>query len=244
MRPISWRYDRLLADEAELTTSLAERLMAVEAEIARLRARLGEDEPPRGSDRSVRVAVLHPQTAFVRGGAETHAEALVRALKAAGHDADLVQIAGKWYPASQLAHQMAVWRSFDITESNGLKVDAVIALKFPAYLDRARAQDRLADPPAPHRVRAVGPPRVRRPLAPGRRRRRPRHGVERRPARAERGQARLHELEERAGAAVVRRCGSPSEHLYHPSGVTEHLLDQAARSATATTCSSRAAWRA
>jgi glycosyltransferase involved in cell wall biosynthesis len=82
----------------------------------------------------VRVAVLHPQTAFVRGGAETHSEGLVRALRAAGHEADLVQIAGKWYPASQLAHQMAVWRSFDITESNGLKVDAVVALKFPAYL--------------------------------------------------------------------------------------------------------------
>ncbi|HWC72274.1 MAG TPA: glycosyltransferase family 4 protein [Actinomycetota bacterium] len=82
----------------------------------------------------MRVAVLHPQTAFVRGGAETHAEALVRALREAGHEADLVQIAGKWYPPSQLAHQMAVWRSFDITESNGLVVDAVIALKFPAYL--------------------------------------------------------------------------------------------------------------
>jgi glycosyltransferase involved in cell wall biosynthesis len=82
----------------------------------------------------VRVAVLHPQTAFVRGGAETHAESLVEALRAAGHEADLVQIAGKWYPPSQLAHQMAVWRSFDITESNGLKVDAVVGLKFPAYL--------------------------------------------------------------------------------------------------------------
>lgn len=82
----------------------------------------------------MRVAVLHPQTAFVRGGAETHTESLVRALRAAGHEADLVQIAGKWYPPSQLAHQMAVWRSFDITESNGLKVDAVIGLKFPAYL--------------------------------------------------------------------------------------------------------------
>ncbi|CAN5772772.1 glycosyltransferase family 4 protein [soil metagenome] len=82
----------------------------------------------------MRIAVLHPQTAFVRGGAETHTEALVRALRAAGHEADLVQIAGKWYPPSQLAHQMAVWRSFDITESNGLKVDAVIGLKFPAYL--------------------------------------------------------------------------------------------------------------
>ncbi|MEO8476170.1 MAG: hypothetical protein ABI572_03840 [Actinomycetota bacterium] len=50
MRPISWRYDRLIADDAELTTSLAERLMAAEAEIARLKARLGDeadDEDPR-----------------------------------------------------------------------------------------------------------------------------------------------------------------------------------------------------
>ena len=43
MRPISWRYDRLIADHAELSTSLAERLMAAEAEIARLRAELGRD---------------------------------------------------------------------------------------------------------------------------------------------------------------------------------------------------------
>lgn len=84
----------------------------------------------------MRIAVLHPQTAFVRGGAETHTEALVRALNEAGHEAELVTIAGKWYPAWELAHQMAVWRSFDITESNGLEVDAVIALKFPAYLAR------------------------------------------------------------------------------------------------------------
>jgi len=51
MRPISWRYDRLLADEAELATSLAERLMAAEAEIARLRAQLDGDEGPTGADR-------------------------------------------------------------------------------------------------------------------------------------------------------------------------------------------------
>ena len=82
----------------------------------------------------MRVAVLHPQTAFARGGAEIHAEALVRALRDAGHEAEQVTIAGKWYPATELAHQMAVWRSFDISESGGLKVDAVIALKFPAYL--------------------------------------------------------------------------------------------------------------
>jgi glycosyltransferase involved in cell wall biosynthesis len=82
----------------------------------------------------VRIAVLHPQTAFVRGGAELHTEALTQALRDAGHDAEIVQIAGKWYYASEIVHQMAVWRSFDITESNGMVVDAVIALKFPAYL--------------------------------------------------------------------------------------------------------------
>jgi len=82
----------------------------------------------------VRIAVLHPQTSFVRGGAEIHTEALVRSLKEAGHEAEIVMIAGKWYPAPELAHQMAVWRSFDISESNGMRIDAAISLKFPAYL--------------------------------------------------------------------------------------------------------------
>jgi glycosyltransferase involved in cell wall biosynthesis len=82
----------------------------------------------------VRIGVLHPQTSFVRGGAEIHTEAVVRALREAGHEAEMITIAGKWYPAAELAHQMAVWRSFDVSESNGMKIDAVIALKFPAYL--------------------------------------------------------------------------------------------------------------
>jgi len=82
----------------------------------------------------VRIAVLNPQTAFVRGGAEIHTEALTQALRDAGHDAEIVTIAGKWYLATEIVHQMAVWRSFDITESNGMRIDAVIALKFPAYL--------------------------------------------------------------------------------------------------------------
>jgi glycosyltransferase involved in cell wall biosynthesis len=82
----------------------------------------------------VRIAVVHPQTPFVRGGAETHTDALVTALTAAGHEAEEVVVAGKWYPATELVHQMAVWRSLDLAESNGLPIDMVIALKFPAYL--------------------------------------------------------------------------------------------------------------
>jgi hypothetical protein len=47
MRPVSRRYDRLIGDHAELSTGLAERLMAAEVEIARLRRLAGE--PDEGS---------------------------------------------------------------------------------------------------------------------------------------------------------------------------------------------------
>jgi glycosyltransferase involved in cell wall biosynthesis len=174
----------------------------------------------------VRVAVLHPQTAFVRGGAETHAEALVRALKAAGHDADLVQIAGKWYPASQLAHQMAVWRSFDITESNGLKVDAVIALKFPAYLieherkivwliHQHRTAYELWDHPEFADLSRQDDGAGVRDMV---------WNADRLALNeAKRVFTNSKNVKERLWTSLR----IPSEHLYHPSGVTEHLLDQA-----------------
>jgi glycosyltransferase involved in cell wall biosynthesis len=82
----------------------------------------------------LRIAVAHPQTPFVRGGAETHTESVVAALKQAGHEAEEVVVAGKWYPATEVVHQMAVWRALDLSESNGERIDMVIALKFPAYL--------------------------------------------------------------------------------------------------------------
>lgn len=47
MRPATWRYDRLLADHAELTTSLAEKVMVLETEVDRLKAERG-DAAPRG----------------------------------------------------------------------------------------------------------------------------------------------------------------------------------------------------
>ena len=78
--------------------------------------------------------MCHPQTPFVRGGAEIHAEALVRALQNAGHQAELVQVPFRWYPGDELVHQMGIWRSLDVTESNSIPIDMVIALKFPAYL--------------------------------------------------------------------------------------------------------------
>lgn len=57
MRPATWRYDRLLADHAELTTSLAEKVMVLEAEVDRLKAggpamREGRDDGGDEGDRA------------------------------------------------------------------------------------------------------------------------------------------------------------------------------------------------
>src|SRR5437660_7682657 len=84
----------------------------------------------------MRIALVHPQTPFVRGGAEVHSESVVRALREAGHDAEIVSAPFKLYPAPELVHQVGMWRSLDLTESNGMTIDMVIALKFPAYLVR------------------------------------------------------------------------------------------------------------
>lgn len=44
MRPVSRRYDRVVGDLAELSTGLAERLMAAEVEIAQLRRAIGAND--------------------------------------------------------------------------------------------------------------------------------------------------------------------------------------------------------
>ncbi len=84
----------------------------------------------------MRIAVCHPHVPFSRGGAEMHTRSLVRALREAGHDAELVQVPFKWYPPAELIHQMGMWRSLDLSEANGQPIDMVVALKFPAYLVR------------------------------------------------------------------------------------------------------------
>jgi hypothetical protein len=48
LRPVSWRYDRLIGDHAELTTALADRVLALEAEVRRLEALIanrGDEQP-------------------------------------------------------------------------------------------------------------------------------------------------------------------------------------------------------
>jgi glycosyltransferase involved in cell wall biosynthesis len=84
----------------------------------------------------MRVVVTAPQVPFVKGGAELMAEDLVAALRARGHESELVTIPFKWYPGSRVLDQAFLWRLVDLTESDGRPIDRVIATKFPAYCVR------------------------------------------------------------------------------------------------------------
>ena len=69
----------------------------------------------------------------MRGGAEIQVANLCRELIARGFEAELVQIPFKWYPEQQLLDNAMVWRLMDLKESDGRKIDLVIATKYPTY---------------------------------------------------------------------------------------------------------------
>jgi glycosyltransferase involved in cell wall biosynthesis len=82
------------------------------------------------------VVVCEAQVPFVHGGAETHVRELTRELVARGYQAELVSIPFKWYPKDEILPHAAAWRLIDLSESNGQRIDLVIASKFPTYFVR------------------------------------------------------------------------------------------------------------
>lgn len=81
-----------------------------------------------------KIAVLHAQVPFVHGGAEINIENLTNNLRRRGFQAEIVTIPFKWYPINSLLDSYFLWRTVDLTESNGEKIDMVIALKVPTYM--------------------------------------------------------------------------------------------------------------
>lgn len=82
----------------------------------------------------MRIGVLRTQVPFVTGGAERHAANLVSALNRHGHEAVEITLPFKWYPGPVLADHILAARMLDLSEVEGVPVDMVIGLKFPAYL--------------------------------------------------------------------------------------------------------------
>ena len=82
----------------------------------------------------MRVAIATVQVPFVRGGAELLAESLQAALRENGHQAEIIALPFKWYPAARVPEHMLAARLMQVEESVGQSIDRLIGLKFPAYL--------------------------------------------------------------------------------------------------------------
>jgi glycosyltransferase involved in cell wall biosynthesis len=84
----------------------------------------------------MRIAVCAPQIPFERGGTEILAETLVDQLRRRDHEAELVRIPFKWYPAHRPLREALLWRLVDLEDAPGAPIDLVIATKFPSYAVR------------------------------------------------------------------------------------------------------------
>lgn len=79
------------------------------------------------------ILILGVKVPFTRGGQEVLVSSLMRELKARGHEADLVELPFTVFPKESILNQAALWRTLDLSEFAGKKVDLVIATKFPSY---------------------------------------------------------------------------------------------------------------
>lgn len=82
----------------------------------------------------MRIVVVSVRTPFVYGGAELLADELIKALRAAGHEAELVTIPFNPGEPERIPDQMLACALMNLDSIYGMKVDRLIALKFPAYL--------------------------------------------------------------------------------------------------------------
>ena len=80
------------------------------------------------------IAVCCGQVPFRRGGAEVQTEALAAELRERGHAVDIIRIPFRWYPKSEILKGYMAWRLINLEESDGQKIDRVIALKFPSFV--------------------------------------------------------------------------------------------------------------
>jgi glycosyltransferase involved in cell wall biosynthesis len=81
----------------------------------------------------MRILVCTTQVPFARGGSEVLAEGLRDALRARGHETDLVALPFAWTPRENILRGALAWRLLDLSAVDGVPVDLVIATKFPSY---------------------------------------------------------------------------------------------------------------
>ena len=62
-----------------------------------------------------KIAILHAQIPFVRGGAEIMVNKLLENLELAGYDTELIKLPFRWYPENAFYDSMLIWDMLDFT---------------------------------------------------------------------------------------------------------------------------------
>jgi glycosyltransferase involved in cell wall biosynthesis len=81
----------------------------------------------------MRIAIADVQVPFISGGGEALSAGLLRALRRAGHEAELVTMPFRFSPDSEVVRSIASWEAENFDNLNGYVPDVVICLRFPAY---------------------------------------------------------------------------------------------------------------
>ena len=81
----------------------------------------------------MKIAIASVQSPFVTGGAEYHANGLLKALKSYGFDADLVTAPFNFGPPKKVRQSIKYWEKQNFSRFDSTEIDLVICLKFPTY---------------------------------------------------------------------------------------------------------------
>lgn len=81
----------------------------------------------------MRVLVTATLVPFMRGGADHHIEGVTHALRAHGHDVDVLRLPFRFAPEADIEALMAYADGLDMSAPNGVEIDRAISLQFPAW---------------------------------------------------------------------------------------------------------------
>jgi len=81
----------------------------------------------------MRVLVAANVTPYLRGGADYHIEGLTQAIRSHGHETELIRLPFVFQPEADIRRAMAFCDGFDLAWPNGMIVDRLISLQFPAF---------------------------------------------------------------------------------------------------------------
>ncbi len=82
----------------------------------------------------MRVGIATVQVPFAHGPDEMAAAGLLDAIRAAGHEAEIISLPFKPTPPGRIGQHMLAARLMHVAESAGQVIDRLIGLTFPAYL--------------------------------------------------------------------------------------------------------------